>query len=110
MYLWFDCEGSQSKTQVFVSDYLLCIARLRIQASTSTHKRTFSGGDCEGTHSNQKGASKSTVVRAITTTEPGINLKQILCIDKGQHCVQNVRSLCIRPQRDVVVQQPQHSR
>ena len=78
MYLCFDCEGSQSKKQVFVSNYVLCIARPRIQARTFPQKLTFAGGDSEGSHSSHKAGSKSTVVRAITTTELGINLKVIL--------------------------------
>ena len=76
-----------------------------IQPSTSTHKRTFSGGECEGSHSSHEAGSKSTVVRAITTTELRLNLKPILSIGKGPDCVQNVRSLRIRPQRNHLVHQ-----
>ena len=78
MYLRFDCEGSHSKTQVFVSNYLLCIARPRIKVRKSTHKRTFSGVDCEVSHSSHEATSKIIVVRAIRKTELGINLKPIL--------------------------------
>ena len=105
MYFMFHCEGWHSKTKIFVSNYLLCIARPRIKARTSTHKRTFSGGDCEGSHSSHEAASKITAVRAITTTELGKNLKPILRIRKGPDCVENVRSLRIRPQRNLVVHQ-----
>ena len=107
-----DCEGSQSKTQVFVSNYLPCIARPRIKAIKSTHKRTTSGADCKVSHSNhdQKPASKIIVLREIGTTELGMNLKPILCIGKGPHCVHIVPSLRIKPQSNLVVHQRYHSR
>ena len=110
MYLGIDCEGSHSKTQVFVSNYLLCIARPRIEARKYTHKFTFSGVDCEVSQSSHEAASKIIVVRAIRTTELVINLKRILCIRKGPNCVQIVLSLRIRPQSNLVLHEPQHSR
>ena len=106
MYLSFDCEGSHSKTQVCPCNYLLCIARFRIEAKTSTHKRTFSGVDCEGSHSSHKAAGKIIVVHAITAKALEFNLKLILCICKGPDSVQNVRSLRIRTQGNLVVHQP----
>ena len=105
MHLWFKSEGWRSKTQLFVSNYLLSIVRPHIKARTFTQKRTFSGVNCWGSHSRHEGASKSTVVGAIKTTKVGINLKLIPCIGKGANCIQNVRSLCIRPQRNLVVRQ-----
>ena len=77
MYLRFDCECSSSTTQVFVSNYLLCIARPRIKVEKSTHKGTFSGVDCEVSNSSHEAASNIIVVHAISKKELGINLKPI---------------------------------
>ena len=78
MSFWVYCEGSQSKKLVFVSNYLLCIVRPRIQGGKSTHKHTFSGIDCQGSHSSHEASIKTIVVRAIEKTELGINLKPVL--------------------------------
>ena len=75
-----------------------------------SQKLNFSADDCNGSHFEPTGVSKSTGVRATTTVELGTNLKSVFCIGKGRDSVQNVHALHIRPRRNLVVHQSYYGR